>query len=98
MEDSHSVPLNKKRCVACESGTPPLPSEEATRLLIEVPGWALVEGNRIEREFRCRDFAEALKFVNEIGVVAEEENHHPDILLHQWRFVKLVLMTHASHG
>jgi 4a-hydroxytetrahydrobiopterin dehydratase len=40
-------------------------------------GWQEVDG-ALEREFRFRDFAEALAFVNRVGELAEAENHHPD--------------------
>ena len=37
------------------------------------------EGHRLERKFNFKDFATALAFVNKVGVIAEEEGHHPDI-------------------
>lgn len=47
-----------------------------------------------DREFA--DFAAALAFVNAVGAVAEERNHHPDILLHGWNKVRLTLATHDA--
>jgi 4a-hydroxytetrahydrobiopterin dehydratase len=61
---------------------------------VEVPeGWAEVDG-ALEREFRFRDFAEALAFVNRVGELAERENHHPDIAIH-WNTVTLRWWTHV---
>lgn len=59
-----------------------------------VEGWAEVEG-ALEREFRLRDFAEALAFVNRVGEAAEAANHHPDIEIH-WNRVKLRWRTHSA--
>jgi 4a-hydroxytetrahydrobiopterin dehydratase len=59
-------------------------------------GWAEVEG-ALEREFRFRDFAEALAFVNRVGKLAETENHHPDIEIH-WNRVKLRWWTHVKNA
>jgi 4a-hydroxytetrahydrobiopterin dehydratase len=51
----------------------------------------------LEREFRFRDFAEALAFVNRVAEIAEEANHHPDVFIH-WNIVKLRWWTHARNA
>jgi 4a-hydroxytetrahydrobiopterin dehydratase len=56
-------------------------------------GWSEVDG-ALEREFRFRDFAEALAFVNRVGEAAEAANHHPDVAIH-WNRVTLRWWTHA---
>lgn len=56
------------------------------------------DGNAIGREFKFADFAQALAFVNRVGEVAEELNHHPDILLHGWNRVRLTVTTHSEGG
>jgi 4a-hydroxytetrahydrobiopterin dehydratase len=56
------------------------------------------QGNEIVREWRFADFSEALAFVNRVGEVAENANHHPDILLHGWNKVKLSLTNHSAGG
>jgi 4a-hydroxytetrahydrobiopterin dehydratase len=52
----------------------------------------------LERDFEFEDFAEAIAFVNRVADVAEEANHHPDILLHGWNKVRLTLSTHSEGG
>jgi 4a-hydroxytetrahydrobiopterin dehydratase len=69
---------------------------EAQLLLKHLPGWTLVGGS-IEKEFRFKSYLEGLTFSNEIGQIAEKENHHPDILI-RWRRVKLTLSTHSVKG
>ena len=59
-------------------------------------GWADVNG-ALERDFRFRDFAEALAFVNRVGDLAESENHHPDIAIH-WNQVTLRWWTHTKNA
>jgi 4a-hydroxytetrahydrobiopterin dehydratase len=56
------------------------------------------EGDEIVREWRFDDFGEALAFVNRVGEVAEDANHHPDIFLHGWNKVKLSLTNHSAGG
>jgi 4a-hydroxytetrahydrobiopterin dehydratase len=61
----------------------------------DVPtGWVEVDG-ALEREFRFADFAEALAFVNRVGELAEDANHHPDIEIH-WNRVRLRWWTHVT--
>lgn len=63
--------------------------------MTETPnGWAEVSG-ALERELVFADFAEALAFVNRVGEVAEEADHHPDIEIH-WNRVRLRLWTHVT--
>lgn len=89
--------LTKKKCVPCEGSTKPFDRGEAKKYLQYVSGWTLV-GNSIEKEFKFKDFKEALDFVNKVGIIAEEDGHHPDIFLHGWSKVKLILSTHAIKG
>lgn len=86
------------RCVPCEGGARPLPAPEAERLRrAHVPQWRL-EDARLARSLRFPDFRQALSFVNEVGELAEEEGHHPDVRLHGWNRLELELTTHAIGG
>lgn len=89
--------LNKK-CVPCEGGVPPLTREESEKFLIETPGWEIVEnGKKIKREFKFKDFKEAIAFVNKVAQLAEDEGHHPDSHIYYSRVI-LELWTHAIGG
>lgn len=57
-------------------------------------GWAEVDG-ALEREFRCKDFAAAVDFVNRVAEEAERANHHPDVAI-QWNRVTLRWRTHSA--
>jgi 4a-hydroxytetrahydrobiopterin dehydratase len=50
------------------------------------------------RERKLADFAAAIAFVNRVAEVAEQANHHPDILVHGWNRVRLELSTHSEGG
>ena len=56
------------------------------------------EDSEIVREWKFKDFAEAIAFVNRVADAAEEANHHPDILVHGWNNVRLSLTNHAAGG
>lgn len=92
-----AIHLSEKRCVACEGGVPPMVRDEAQKLMAELhSGWELEE-NEIEREFKFKDFKEAMAFVNKVAEIAEGEGHHPDIEI-KYNKVKIELSTHAIHG
>ena len=89
--------LASKTCVPCRGGVPPLKGEELASLQKQVDGWSVVEEHHITKTFKFRDFREALKFVNRVGELAEEQGHHPDIFL-AWGKAGITLWTHAIDG
>lgn len=60
------------------------------------PAWVL-EGGSLAKEVKGRDFAAALAYVNAVGSLAEERNHHPDIAI-SWNTVRLTLRSHSAGG
>jgi len=89
--------LAAKHCQPCEGGTPPLKGAELDRLMGQLQSWSLVDGKRIEKEYRFPDFRQALDFVNKLGEAAEQEGHHPDLYL-TWGKVRVALSTHSVGG
>jgi 4a-hydroxytetrahydrobiopterin dehydratase len=77
-------------------GIPPMTPREAKQLLEVLKGWALTDGS-IEKEFRFKSYIDGLEFAYSVGKIAEEQDHHPDILI-KWRRVKLTLSTHSVKG
>lgn len=64
--------------------------------LNSVPGWEL-QNDHLKKTFQLDDFKASLKFVNKVGDLAENANHHPDILI-QYNNVTLSLRTHDEDG
>ena len=89
--------LADKKCVPCRGGVPPLKGKELEELHRNVPDWAVTDEHHLHREFRFADFKQALDFVNRVGAVAEEQGHHPDILL-AWGKAGITLWTHKIDG
>jgi 4a-hydroxytetrahydrobiopterin dehydratase len=61
-------------------------------------GWARAGRDAIERDLQFADFAAAIAFVDRVAALAEQANHHPDILVHGWNKVRLTLSTHSQGG
>ena len=90
--------LATKQCVPCKGGIPPLTRSEAETYLKDTPGWELTtDATRIQRNFKFKNFAAALAFVNRIGDLAESEGHHPDIGF-GWGYCDITLYTHKIKG
>jgi 4a-hydroxytetrahydrobiopterin dehydratase len=93
-----SETLAEKTCTPCRGGIPPLTCDEAQRFQAQAPNWELGDNaHRIQRTFRFRNFREALAFVQEIGELAENEGHHPDISF-GWGYVTVSLSTKKIKG
>ena len=89
--------LARKTCVPCRGGTPPLKGVELAAIGVEVPDWTVVNEHHITRNFKFPDFRRALDFVNRVGELAEQQGHHPDILL-AWGKAEITLWTHKIDG
>jgi 4a-hydroxytetrahydrobiopterin dehydratase len=89
--------LANKKCVPCRGGVPPLKGKELDALHKVVPQWSVIDEHRLKREYKFPDFVKALEFVNRVGTVAEEQGHHPNILL-TWGKAEITLWTHKVDG
>jgi len=89
--------LAEKTCVPCRGGVPPLTADEIRPLVAQVDQWKVVKNHHIEKDFKFPDFKTALQFVVRIGVIAEEQKHHPDIYL-AWGKVEVKIWTHKIDG
>jgi len=87
--------LASRECVPCRKGTPPLdPTTRTSLLALLGEGWSVVDGHHLHKRYAFPNFADALAFVNRVGAVAEQANHHPDFAL-GWGRVELTIWTHT---
>ena len=73
-----------------------LDQEHIDEKLQEFPEWSQ-SGETLQRTFRFDDFLGAMAFVSRIADLAEEHQHHPDILI-RYNKVTLTLSTHDAGG
>ena len=93
--------LAKKKCVPCEGNIPAFDKSEIHKYLKKVDGWD-VKNNTDEsfyliKEFSFKNFKDSQNFINKVGEIAEEENHHPDISF-GWGYAEIKVTTHAIKG
>jgi 4a-hydroxytetrahydrobiopterin dehydratase len=89
--------LADKKCVPCRGGVAPLKGKDLEALHNKVPQWNVVDQHHLTRAYTFPDFKQALEFVNRVGALAEEQGHHPDILL-AWGKAEITLWTHKIDG
>jgi 4a-hydroxytetrahydrobiopterin dehydratase len=92
--------LSQSFCVPCRGGVPILTAGEIQALRPQVPEWQVVEVDdidRLQREFRFKDFRQAMDFAVQVGELAEREQHHPDLHV-AWGKVMVETWTHKIAG
>jgi 4a-hydroxytetrahydrobiopterin dehydratase len=92
--------LNQMKCVACRGDEPALTDAEIADLLPQVPQWQTITQDgilRLQRVFKLKNYAQALELTNELAAIAEEEDHHPLIIL-EWGRVTVQWWTHIIKG
>lgn len=95
--DSAPAALADQNCDPCPDGTAPLDGARIQSLLRQIEGWEAVNDHHLEKRYSFDDFLSALAFVNRVGAVAEESQHHPDIYF-TWGKAKLVIFSHNIDG
>ena len=91
-------PLAQKKCLPCKGGVPPLKGGALDKIQKELGnGWQVIDEHHLEKEFKFKNFTEALGFTNKVGALAEQVGHHPDIYL-AWGNVKVTIWTHKIDG
>ncbi len=89
--------LATKNCVPCRGGVPPLDAMQQAEYLRQLGGWTVERGHHLTKTYTFPDFAKALAFVNRVGVIADQQGHHPDIYL-AWGKARLEIWTHKIDG
>ncbi len=76
-----------------------LNTDEIQKHLKKLSGWSVdSSGARIEKKYVFENFTDAVCFLNQIAEIAEEENHHPDLHLTNYKHLLVAVTTHAESG
>lgn len=92
--------LAKQQCSACRPDSPAVPATEQKELLRGLPGWDIRTRSdipRLVKTYVFKDFRTALVFTNRVGQLAEDANHHPELLT-EWGRVRIAWWTHSIKG
>ena len=93
--------LINKKCVSCEGDAIPFDISEIHKYQKKVDGWDIFKDKKniyfLEKKFIFKNFLESQNFVNQVGIISEEEGHHPDITF-GWGYARISITTHAIEG
>lgn len=91
--------LAERECIACTTDDDPLKGEDLDELYqkLDQDVWEVVNEHHLDGRYELEDFRDALEFTKDVGELAEEEWHHPDIHL-SWGEVRIEMWTHKIDG
>ena len=92
--------LSRSTCEACRADAIVLGEKEIEDLLTQIPSWTVFEQEGIKRlicSFAFLSYEDSTKFTNQVAKLAEEEDHHPEILL-EWGKVTVTWWSHKIKG
>ena len=92
--------LLKQKCVACRADAPRVTDDELPDLIKQIPDWQPITKDSIlmlNRVFKFDDYAQSLEFTKKVAALAEEEDHHPAILL-EWGRGEITWWSHKING
>jgi 4a-hydroxytetrahydrobiopterin dehydratase len=92
--------LAQLKCVACRGGEPTLTEQQIDQFMPQVPEWQVreVDGEkRLERVYKFKNFGQAIAFTDQVGAIAEQEDHHP-LIITEWGRVTVQWWTHKIRG
>ncbi len=92
--------LANKQCEACRPGAPLVTQAQIDELMPQLPEWQIIEVdgiNHLTRIYKCKNFLDAMAFAEQIAQKAEQENHHPSLLV-EWGKLTVTWWTHKING
>jgi len=89
LKERQCVPFNEEKALEA-SGINAFQKQLITK-------WQVIEGTKLKKTFPFDNYKRAMAFVQEIGLLSEKENHHPDICIHH-NAVEIELTTHDLGG
>ncbi|NDJ33518.1 MAG: 4a-hydroxytetrahydrobiopterin dehydratase [Chloroflexi bacterium] len=72
--------------------------EEINQKLAAHPDWSLGDDGQLHMNVTLGNFKEIVMFANAVALLAETANHHPDILMHGYKNLRISVMTHDQDG
>ena len=90
--------LSEKKCVPCEGGMPAFGKSQITKYKSQIhKAWVVVDNKKLHRQFKFKNFVQSMGFANQVALIAQAEDHHPDMHV-SYSKVLVELWTHAVNG
>ena len=92
--------LSQGSCEACRIDAPKVTNSEIESLMPQIPSWSILENDDIKKlvcSFAFLDYDQTVNFANSVTKLAEEEDHHPEIII-EWGKVTVSWWSHKIKG
>ena len=92
--------LLKGSCEACRIDAPKVTNSQIESLMPQIPSWSILENDDIKKlvcSFAFLDYDQTVNFANSVTKLAEEEDHHPEIII-EWGKVTVSWWSHKIKG
>jgi 4a-hydroxytetrahydrobiopterin dehydratase len=89
--------LSARKCEPCQGNIPALEMSKQIELLSQLNNWEIINSHHLSKNLTFPNFLTALEFVNKVGLLAEQQGHHPDIYL-TWGKLRIEIWTHKIDG
>ena len=92
--------LAARECSACRADAPQVTPQQCELLLGQLPQWQLIDIDgvkQLSRVYVCKSFLDAMAQAEKIAEIAEQENHHPALLV-EWGKLTVTWWTHKIKG
>ena len=90
--------INQKKCVPCQGGIPALNENQINELIPKIDSqWKVIDNIELRKEYVFESYLDAIKFVNLVAELSEDEGHHPYIHIN-YKKVIVILFTHKING
>ena len=90
-----------KNCVPCEGSIHSLDISEIHKYQKKIQGWDVTKSKKetyfLEKNFKFKNFKTSKNFIDKVGEISENENHHPEISF-GWGYARIAITTHAIEG
>lgn len=91
--------LADKQCIPCQGGVEPFDEQKISQWLEFVaPAWTNQDNHHIRREIVLKNFKQVIALVNQIADLAEEQGHHPNLNIHNYKNLTITIFTHKIDG
>ena len=92
------IKLSNKKCVPCEGGVLAFSKKDIAKYLPKLSkGWVVLDEKKIQKKFTFKNFIKTMSFVNQVALLAQQQDHHPDMHV-AYSQVVIELWTHAVGG
>lgn len=90
--------LKERKCIPLLEGTVAMQKKEIDFFKKQLrTNWLIIDDKKLKKVFPFQSYKRAMAFVQEVALIADKENHHPDICI-RYTSIEVEFETHDIGG